>query len=159
MLYGHGYVWRNLFTLHISSLNTNECYKLTTERWDIVSSKLGRCQARISDGTPSILVEDGFPQSFQTNAGVVSWHRPPQFPSIFFLVHSSIILPSNAIQNGPAGKVSILGGYSVGHSIRSIPNGVRDWAISLYITHLHEQHAMSLQELQSALMLMVHCTR
>jgi hypothetical protein len=62
------------------------------------------------------------------------------------------------IQSVPGGRVSIPGGHSIGHPKQKvymymcpIPNGFPDRAISLYSTD--EQHAMSSDELQSALML------
>jgi hypothetical protein len=57
------------------------------------------------------------------------------------------------MQGVPEGKVTILGGHSMGHSkqnmyVCSIPNGFRD-----------EQHAMSSHEVQSVLMLTVEFSK
>jgi hypothetical protein len=72
----------------------------------------------------------------------------------------------DSIQNVPGGKVSTLGGHSIGHSKQKvymymypIPNSFRDRAISLYSTLYRRADAMSSHELQSALMLTVEFSK
>jgi hypothetical protein len=46
----------------------------------------GRSPVRLSVGTPTILTQfyNGFPQSLQTNTGILPWNRPHTLPSIRF---------------------------------------------------------------------------
>jgi hypothetical protein len=64
-----------------------------------------------------------FPQSLPDSRSISI--RPQPLPYKFFPIYyySPIILPSDAIQNVPGGKVNIRGGYNIGHSkINSMSN-------------------------------------